>query len=55
MKKLMNSMGKNKKTSKTKFKRPLRAKLTTEEVIERMKKFPERKEQFLATARTGKS
>lgn len=47
---------KNGKTTKeTKNKRPPRVTLTREEVIERMKKFPERKERFLATARTGKS
>ena len=47
-------MKKDKTTSETK-KRPPRANLTREEVIERMKKFPERKERFLATVRTGKS
>jgi hypothetical protein len=46
---------KNKKPPETKFKRPPRVNLTREEVIERMKTFSERKEQFLATARTGKS
>jgi len=41
-------------TTKT-AKRPPRAQLTKEEIIERMKKFPERKERFLATARASKS
>jgi hypothetical protein len=48
-------MKNNKTTTKTKKQRPPRAQLTKEEVVERMKKFPERKERFLATARTGKS
>jgi len=44
------------KTNTTKTaKRPSRAKLTKEEIIERMKTFPERKERFLATARASKS
>jgi hypothetical protein len=47
-------MKKDKTTGETKDKRPPRAILTKEEVVERMKKFPERKERFLATARTGK-
>jgi len=48
-------MKKDKTTKETETKRPPRANLTKEEVVERMKKFPERKERFLATARTGKS
>jgi hypothetical protein len=48
-------MKKDKTTKETKNERPPRVILTKEEVIERMKKFPERKERFLATARTGKS
>jgi len=46
---------KNDKTTIKETKRPPRAQLTKEEVVERMKKFPEREERFLATARTGKS
>jgi hypothetical protein len=46
---------KNDKTTTEKTKRPPRVHLTKEEVVERMKKFPERKERFLATARTDKS
>lgn len=45
---------KKRDTTKPKIKRPPRIQLTREEVIERMKTFSERKEQFLATARTGK-
>jgi hypothetical protein len=50
-----NEAMKNKKPPEKKFKGPPRVKLTRDEVIERMKTFSERKEQFLATARTGKS
>ena len=46
---------KKRKTSKAKTERPQRVHLTKEEVLERMKTFSERKERFLATARTGKS
>jgi len=42
---------KNDKTSEANARRPPRAKLTKEEVVERMKKFPERKERFLNTIR----
>jgi hypothetical protein len=48
-------MKKKRTTSKEKFERPPRAKLTEEEILKRMKEFPKRKERFLATARTGKS
>jgi hypothetical protein len=48
------AMKKSKKPAGKKIKRPPRMQLTREEVIERMKTFSERKEQFLATARTGK-
>jgi len=48
-------MEKDKTGNEVKLKRPPRAQLTREEVIERIKKFPERKEQFLATAPTKKS
>jgi len=51
----MRFMKNDKPTKETKNQRPPRAKLTKEEVVERMKTFPERKERFLATARTGKS
>ena len=51
----MPLMKNDKTTTKTKKQRPPRAILTKEEVVERMKSFPERKERFLATARTGKS
>ena len=48
----MNKTPTNSEKSKTK--RAPRAKLTTEEVLKRMKEFPKRKERLLATARTGK-
>jgi len=38
-----------------KVERPPRAKISEKEALKRMKEFPKRKEQFLATARTGKS
>jgi hypothetical protein len=38
-----------------KVERPLRAKVSEKEALKRMKDFSKRKEQFLATARTGKS
>lgn len=44
-------MKNDKTTSETKNQRPPRAKLTKEEVIERMKKFTERKQRFLANVR----
>jgi hypothetical protein len=44
-----------KTSNKNKIKRPPRAMISTEEALKRMKEFPKRKEQFLATARTGKS
>ena len=44
---------KNDQTTTRKTQRPLRVQLT--KVVERMKKFPERKERFLATARADKS
>lgn len=46
---------KKRDTTRPKIERPPRAQLTKEEVIERMKTFSERKEQFLATARASKS
>jgi hypothetical protein len=51
---------KKKKSKKKKFEYPKPAKpaprliLTREEVLERIRTFPERREQFLAAARTGK-
>ena len=45
----------NDQTTTRKTQRPLRVQLTKEQVVERMKKFPERKERFLATARADKS
>ena len=38
-----------------KIERPPRAKISEQEALKRMKEFSQRKEQFLATARTGKS
>jgi hypothetical protein len=48
-------MKKQATSKETKVERPPRAKLTREEVLKRMKEFPKRKQQFLATARTGKN
>jgi hypothetical protein len=50
-----NLVMKKPKTTKAKSERPRRVHLTKEEVLERMRTFSERKERFLATARTGKS
>jgi hypothetical protein len=38
-----------------KVERPPRAKVSEKDALKRMKEFSKRKEQFLATARTGKS
>ena len=38
-----------------KVERPPRAKVSEKDALKRMKEFAKRKEQFLATARTGKS
>jgi hypothetical protein len=38
-----------------KIERPPRAKVSEKEALKRMKEFPKRKEQFVATIRTGKS
>jgi hypothetical protein len=38
-----------------KVERPPRAKVSEKEALKQMKEFSKRKEQFLATARTGKS
>jgi len=45
---------KNDNPNMKKNQRPPRAKLTKEEVIERMRKFPERKERFLPTGQENK-
>jgi hypothetical protein len=38
-----------------KVERPLRAKVSEKDALKRMEEFSKRKEQFIATARTGKS
>lgn len=48
-------MKKMKTVKELKFERPPRAIVSEKEALKRMKKFSKRKEQFLATARTGKS
>jgi hypothetical protein len=48
-------MKKQQTSNKLKIKRPPRAMISTEEALKRMKDFPKRKEQFLATARATKS
>ncbi len=48
-------MKKLKAVKELKVERPPRAVVTEKEALKRMKEFPKRKEQFLATARTGKS
>jgi hypothetical protein len=47
-------MKKLKTVKEVKVERPPRAAVSEEEALKRMKEFPKRKEQFLATARTGK-
>jgi hypothetical protein len=49
------SMKKSKTSKQTKDDRPRRAIISREEALKRMKEFPKRKEQFLATARANKS
>lgn len=44
-----------KSKKKLKTPRPPRAVISAEETLKRMREFSKRKEQFLATARTGKS
>jgi hypothetical protein len=44
-----------KSINELKIERPRRAVVSEKEALRRMKDFPKRKEQFLATARTGKS
>ena len=48
-------MKKLKAVKELKVERPPRAVMTEKEALKRMKEFSKRKEQFLATARTGKS
>jgi hypothetical protein len=47
-------MKKLKAVKEVKVERPPRATVSEKEALKRMKEFPKRKEQFLATARTGK-
>jgi hypothetical protein len=44
-----------KAVKEVKVERPARATVSEKEALKRMKEFSKRKEQFLATARTGKS
>jgi len=48
-------MKKSKTSEQVKVERPRRATISREEALKRMKEFPKRKEQFLATARANKS
>ena len=48
-------MKKLKAVKEIKVERPPRARVTEKEALKRMKEFSKRKEQFLATARTGES
>lgn len=48
-------MKKAKQVKELKVERPPRAKVSEKDALKRLKEFPKRKEQFLATARTGKS
>ncbi len=48
-------MKRAKEVKELKVERPPRAKVSEKEALKRMKEFSKRKEQFLATARTGKS
>ena len=48
-------MKKLKAVKELKVERPRRAVVTEKDALKRMKEFSKRKEQFLATARTGKS
>ncbi len=47
-------MKKLKAVKEVKVERPPRASVSEEDALKRMKEFSKRKEQFLATARTGK-
>ena len=48
-------MKRAKEIKELKVERPPRAKVSEKDALKRMKEFSKRKEQFLATARTGKS
>ncbi len=48
-------MKREKEIKELQVKRPQRAVVSEKEALKRMKDFSKRKEQFLATARTGKS
>ena len=48
-------MKRAKDVKELKVERPPRAKVSEKEALKQMKEFSKRKEQFLATARTGKS
>jgi hypothetical protein len=48
-------MKRSKDIKELKVERPPRAKVSEKDALKRMKEFSKRKEQFLATARTGKS
>jgi hypothetical protein len=48
-------MKKLKAVQELKVQRPPRARVTAKEALKRMKEFSKRKENFLATARAGKS
>ena len=47
-------MKRAKEIKELKVERPPRARVSEKDALKRMKEFPKRKEQFLATARTGK-
>ena len=47
-------MKRAKEVKELKVERPPRAKVSEKDALKRMKEFSKRKEQFLATARTGK-
>jgi hypothetical protein len=49
------AMKRAKDIKELKVERPPRAKVSEKDALKRMKEFSKRKEQFLATARTGKS
>jgi hypothetical protein len=48
-------MSKLRSKKEVRVERPPRAKISEKEALKRMKEFAQRKERFLATARTGKS
>ena len=51
---MVNVMKREKTVKELRIKRPRRTVVTEKEALQRMKDFGKRKEQFLATARTGK-